>query len=83
MKQMKWAEKTALSVLERTPKLYEKGYNGKWSYDYGVVLRGFALLWKRTGSASIFSISGIIWIILSAKTEACGDTARMNTISIT
>lgn len=46
--------KTAESVMERTPKLYEKGYNGKWSYDYGVVLRGFALLWKRTGERKYF-----------------------------
>ncbi|GJM75294.1 hypothetical protein HMSSN036_75100 [Paenibacillus macerans] len=48
--------KTALSVLERTPKLYEKGYNGKWSYDYGVVLRGFALLWEADGGAQVFSV---------------------------
>lgn len=51
---MGWAMKTAESVMERTPKLYEKGYNGKWSYDYGVVLRGFALLWKRTGERKYF-----------------------------
>lgn len=51
---MSWAGRTAQSVLERTPKLYEKGYNGKWSYDYGVVLRGFALLWKRTGEYKYF-----------------------------
>ncbi|MCM3701489.1 glycoside hydrolase family 105 protein [Paenibacillus macerans] len=54
MNQMKWAAKTAQSVMERTPKLYEKGYNGKWSYDYGVVLKGFALVWKRTGEHKYF-----------------------------
>ncbi|MGZ7443512.1 glycoside hydrolase family 105 protein [Paenibacillus sp. TH7-28] len=54
MNQMKWAVKTALSVMERTPKLYEKGYNGKWSYDYGVVLKGFALVWKQTGERKYF-----------------------------
>ncbi|WP_334075202.1 glycoside hydrolase family 88/105 protein [Paenibacillus sp. A14] len=51
---MKWAVKTARSVMERTPKLYENGYRGKWSYDYGVVLRGFALLWKMTGDEAYF-----------------------------
>jgi unsaturated rhamnogalacturonyl hydrolase len=45
-----WAMKTANSIMERTPKLYEdKGKHGKWSYDYGVVLKGFELLFKQTG----------------------------------
>lgn len=45
-----WATKTADSIMERTPRLYgERGYNEKWSYDYGVILRGFECLWKRTG----------------------------------
>ncbi|WP_211746188.1 glycoside hydrolase family 88 protein [Paenibacillus sp. Marseille-Q4541] len=44
-----WAERVASSIMERTPKLYEvNGYNGKWSYDYGVVLKGFECLWKNT-----------------------------------
>ncbi len=52
---MNWAEKIAESVMKRTPKLYEgKGYEGKWSYDYGVVLMGFSLLWKRTGDRKYF-----------------------------
>ncbi|MFD1956299.1 glycoside hydrolase family 105 protein [Paenibacillus thailandensis] len=55
MKQSSWAERTARSVMERTPRLYEgKGYGGKWSYDYAVVLKGFELLWKRTGEAEYF-----------------------------
>nr|WP_040677249.1 glycoside hydrolase family 88 protein [Paenibacillus sanguinis] len=45
----------AESVMERTPKLYEdKGYGGKWSYDYGVVLKGFASLWQQTGDPRYF-----------------------------
>ncbi|MFP4979232.1 glycoside hydrolase family 105 protein [Paenibacillus sp. CN-4] len=48
----KWAIRTADSIMTRLPHLYEdKGYNQKWSYDYGVVLKGFELLWKRTGDA--------------------------------
>ncbi|RCX22578.1 unsaturated rhamnogalacturonyl hydrolase [Fontibacillus phaseoli] len=52
---MSWAAKTAESVMARMPKMYEgNGYQGKWSYDYGVVLRGFALLWKKTGNRKYF-----------------------------
>ncbi|MDO7905539.1 glycoside hydrolase family 88 protein [Paenibacillus sp. JX-17] len=48
-----WAVKTAESIMERTPRLYEDlGYNGKWSYDYGVVLKGFESLWRQTGNPS-------------------------------
>ena len=44
-----WSKKLAKSIMERTPRLYEeKWYKGKWSYDYGVVLKGFQLLWERT-----------------------------------
>ncbi|WIV17467.1 glycoside hydrolase family 88 protein [Paenibacillus polygoni] len=51
----KWATKVAGSIMERTPKLYAgEGYNGKWSYDYGVILKGFAKLWKITGEAPYF-----------------------------
>lgn len=50
-----WAIKTADSIMERTPKLYEdKGKHGKWSYDYGVVLKGFELLFKQTGDRKYF-----------------------------
>lgn len=51
---MNWASKTARSVMERTPKLYENGYESKWSYDYGVILKGFALMWSRTGESQYF-----------------------------
>ena len=44
-----WSKKLAKSIMERTPRLYEeKWYKGKWPYDYGVVLKGFQLLWERT-----------------------------------
>lgn len=50
-----WSTSTAESIMERMPKLYEdKGYDGKWSYDYGVVLKGFELLWKQTGERKYF-----------------------------
>ncbi len=56
MGQSQWAARTAESMMERTPKLYEdKGYNGKWSYDYGVVLKGFERLWRQTGDKRYFS----------------------------
>lgn len=48
MAQFEWAKRTAESIIERTPLLYEN-YNGKWSYDYGVVLKGFERLWNLTG----------------------------------
>jgi unsaturated rhamnogalacturonyl hydrolase len=50
-----WSVKTADSIMERTPLLFEdKGYNGKWSYDYGVILKGFHLVWKSTGDEKYF-----------------------------
>lgn len=55
MAKMHWAIRTADSIMERTPKLYEgQGYNGKWSYDYGVILKGFERLWKMTGDEKYF-----------------------------
>lgn len=52
----KWAVKTADTLMERLPRLYEdKGYNGKWSYDYGVVLKGYELLWKQSGERKYFN----------------------------
>ncbi|MBP1043947.1 glycoside hydrolase family 88 protein [Vagococcus sp. BWB3-3] len=49
MTEINWSIKTADSIIERTPKLYEdKGYHGKWSYDYGVVLKGFEAIWRAT-----------------------------------
>lgn len=50
-----WAVRMADSIMERTPRLYEdKGYQGKWSYDYGVILKGFELLWRQTGKVEYF-----------------------------
>lgn len=49
-----WGTRMAKSIMERTPKLYEE-QNHKWSYDYGVVLKGFQLLWKRTGNQEYFN----------------------------
>ncbi|TYP78243.1 glycoside hydrolase family 88/105 protein [Paenibacillus methanolicus] len=55
MERSKWAIRTAETVMARTPRLDEgKGYDGKWSYDYGVVLRGFRQLWKFTGEQRYF-----------------------------
>ncbi|MEK8216128.1 MULTISPECIES: glycoside hydrolase family 88/105 protein [unclassified Paenibacillus] len=52
---LNWAVKMADSIMERTPRLYDdKGYQGKWSYDYGVILKGFELLWKQTGEAKYY-----------------------------
>jgi unsaturated rhamnogalacturonyl hydrolase len=43
------------SIMARTPRLYEdKGYAGRWSYDYGVILKGFQLLWEQTGERKYF-----------------------------
>jgi unsaturated rhamnogalacturonyl hydrolase len=53
---MNWSVRTANSIMERLPRLYEdKGYNGKWSYDYGVVLKGFERVWQITGEEKYFT----------------------------
>ncbi|WP_151737050.1 glycoside hydrolase family 88/105 protein [Paenibacillus tengchongensis] len=51
-----WAVRMAGSIMERTPLLYETNewYRGKWSYDYGVILKGFELLWRLTGEEKYF-----------------------------
>lgn len=50
-----WGIRMADSIMERTPRLYEdKGYNGKWSYDYGVILKGFERLWRQTGERKYY-----------------------------
>ncbi|MDQ0086947.1 unsaturated rhamnogalacturonyl hydrolase [Paenibacillus anaericanus] len=52
---LQWAIKIADSIMERTPLLHEnKGSHGKWSYENGVVLKGFELLWKQTGDYKYF-----------------------------
>jgi unsaturated rhamnogalacturonyl hydrolase len=53
---MNWSVRTAISIMERCPRLYEaKGYKGKWSYDYGVILKGFERVWKLTGEDKYFT----------------------------
>ncbi len=48
--QSRWATRTADSIMQRMPYLHEAPeHHGKWSYDYGVILKGFQLLWKQTG----------------------------------
>lgn len=50
-----YAVRTAESIMERSPLLHEcNGHGGKWSYDYGVVLKGFEALWRRTGDDRYF-----------------------------
>ncbi|MDE5054572.1 glycoside hydrolase family 88 protein (plasmid) [Niallia taxi] len=56
MKELNWSVKTANSIMERLPRLYEdRGYNGKWSYDYGVILKGFEKVWRQTESQKYFN----------------------------
>ncbi|MGI8384294.1 glycoside hydrolase family 88/105 protein [Robertmurraya sp. P23] len=53
---MNWSVRTASSIMERCPRLYEnRGYNGKWSYDYGVILKGFERVWNVTGEEKYFT----------------------------
>ncbi|GAA0356500.1 glycoside hydrolase family 88 protein [Alkalibacterium iburiense] len=50
-----WSREMADTVLERYPKLYTlKQYHGKWSYDYGVVLKGIEKVWRETGEQKYF-----------------------------
>ncbi|WP_172196497.1 glycoside hydrolase family 88/105 protein [Saccharibacillus qingshengii] len=51
----RWSIRTAESIMQRMPRLYAcNGLNGKWSYDYGVVLKGFEALWRHTGDNRYF-----------------------------
>ncbi len=81
-----WSKKLAKSIMERTPRLYEeKWYKGKWSYDYGVVLKGFQLLWERTQEKIYFDFikDNIDYFVQEAckKMERSVATALKNTIS--
>ena len=68
-----WSQKMVDSVMERYPKLYElKQYHGKWSYDYGVVLKGIEKVWKQTGDQKYFDF---------IKSNICSDTAIFKYIS--
>lgn len=61
----KLSQKLAQSIMERTPLLYEeKWYKGKWSYDYGVVLKGFQLFGRKRTNRNILISSKQISIIL-------------------
>ena len=50
-----WSQKMVDSVMKRTPLLSETPiHRDKWSYDYGVVLKGAELVWKKTGEQKYF-----------------------------
>jgi len=50
-----WSQKMADSVIKRTPVLSETPiHRDKWSYDYGVVLKGMELVWQNTGDKKYF-----------------------------
>ncbi|WP_046175547.1 glycoside hydrolase family 88/105 protein [Domibacillus indicus] len=44
-----WSKKMTDSTIARRPLLSKGVQNDKWSYDYGVVLKGIELVWKKTG----------------------------------
>ncbi|WP_050183241.1 glycoside hydrolase family 88/105 protein [Domibacillus robiginosus] len=46
-----WAKKMTESTMARRPLLSDGVQNDKWSYDYGVVLKGIELVWRKTGDA--------------------------------
>ncbi|QFK71225.1 glycosyl hydrolase family 88 [Pradoshia sp. D12] len=49
-----WAQRMVDSCMVRRPLLSSGVNNDKWSYDYGVVLKGTELVWKQTGNRSYF-----------------------------
>ncbi len=49
-----WAQRMVDSVIARRPLLSKGIYQDKWSYDYGVVLKGTELVWRKTGDAKYF-----------------------------
>lgn len=53
-KTVKWSQRMADSVMKRRPLLCQGVYNDKWSYDYGVVLKGFESVWRITGDPKYF-----------------------------
>jgi unsaturated rhamnogalacturonyl hydrolase len=53
-KTINWAKKMADSLMERRPLLSAGVENDKWSYDYGVVLKGLELVWQQTGDRKYF-----------------------------
>ncbi|MEC6747980.1 glycoside hydrolase family 88 protein [Marinilactibacillus sp. XAAS-LB27] len=50
-----WSTEMADTVIERYPELYAlRPYRGKWSYDYGVVLKGLEKVYKETNEQKYF-----------------------------
>jgi unsaturated rhamnogalacturonyl hydrolase len=46
---------TAMTALWRDPAKNESGAPGKWTYEYGVMLKGLEGVWLRTGDGRYFS----------------------------
>ena len=53
--QVKWSEKVAATVDKIWPDSLPIGSQSKWSYDMGVVLKGFESLWMRTGDVRYYN----------------------------
>jgi unsaturated rhamnogalacturonyl hydrolase len=45
----KWSVRMADSMMARRPKLAER-----WGYEYGLMLKGIAEVWRRTGDMKYF-----------------------------
>ncbi|MCQ4085739.1 glycoside hydrolase family 105 protein [Saccharibacillus sp. JS10] len=55
LQKQSWAIQTAETIMERHPILHAGPiYKGKWSYDHGVILKGFEALWRHTGDERYF-----------------------------
>jgi unsaturated rhamnogalacturonyl hydrolase len=53
--QIKYSEKVAATVDKIWPDSLPIGSRTKWSYDMGVVLKGFESLWMRTGNVAYYN----------------------------
>lgn len=53
-KTLNWSQRMIDSVMIRKPLLSAGVQNDKWSYDYGVVLKGTELVWRKTGDMKYF-----------------------------
>jgi unsaturated rhamnogalacturonyl hydrolase len=53
--QISWSEKVAATVDKIWPDSLPIGSKTKWSYDMGVVLKGFESLWMRTGNVAYYN----------------------------
>ena len=49
-----WAERMAATVMNTWPDSFALGDIAKWSYDMGVILKGFEGLWRNTGNRIYF-----------------------------